>query len=122
MALHVDGHRIHRNVRRRELDMHGERRRVASQALRPDAQTIDRGGKLRLELRAVRIGAMRAEFARGRALRERDAEIRRAPDPYANDCRRTRLRTGGDHAIDHERLDSVDAFGGNRHLQKRIVL
>ena len=36
MALHVHRDRIHRDVRRRELDVDGERRRVAAQPLRPD--------------------------------------------------------------------------------------
>src|SRR5688500_6381223 len=35
MALHVHCHRIHRDVRRRGLDVHGERGRVAAEPLRP---------------------------------------------------------------------------------------
>ncbi len=44
MALHVHRHRIHRDVRRRELDVHRERGGVAAQALRPDAERVHRTG------------------------------------------------------------------------------
>src|SRR5690349_14403967 len=63
VALHVHGDRIHRDVRRRGLDVHRERGRVPAQALRADAEHIDRLGELALELRALRVGAVRAERA-----------------------------------------------------------
>src|SRR5262245_25939028 len=54
VALHVHRHGIHRDMRRRGLDMHRERGRVAAQSLRPDAQHVDRLRQLALELRALR--------------------------------------------------------------------
>src|SRR5436309_1863251 len=42
VALHVDRHRVHGDVRCGGLDVHGERSGVAAQALRPDAQHVDR--------------------------------------------------------------------------------
>src|SRR5437868_11084818 len=50
MALHVHGHRIHGDVRRRRLDVHRERGRVAAEALRADAEHVDRVAELALEL------------------------------------------------------------------------
>src|SRR5258706_8281670 len=61
MALHVHRDRIHRDVRRRGFDMHGERGRVAAEPLRADAERVDRIGQLGLELRALRVVAARAE-------------------------------------------------------------
>ena len=52
MALHVHRHRVHRDVRRGELDVHCERGGVPAQPLRPDAEQIDRGGQFAFELRA----------------------------------------------------------------------
>ena len=72
--------------------------------------------------RAVGIGAVRAERARRRALRERDAQVGRAADADADDRRRAGLAAGREHAVDDERLDRVDAFGGDRHLEERVVL
>ncbi len=46
MALHVDRDRIHRDVRRGELDVHRERGGVAAESLRSDAEHVDRVGKL----------------------------------------------------------------------------
>src|SRR5688572_16745183 len=60
MALHVHRDRIHRDVGRRGLDVHGERRRIAAQALRPDAQQIYGLAELALELCAFRVLAYRA--------------------------------------------------------------
>src|SRR5437870_11984751 len=60
VALHVHRHRIHGDVRRRGLDVHGERGRVAAQALRPDAERVYRARQLLLELRALRVLAARA--------------------------------------------------------------
>src|SRR3989442_12877921 len=41
VALHVDRHRVHRDVRRGGLDVHRERGGVAAQPLRPDAEHVD---------------------------------------------------------------------------------
>src|SRR4051812_4529663 len=102
VALHVDRDRIHRDMRRGELDVHGERRRIAAQPLRADTELVDRLRQLVLELRAFWIGAMRAERTRRRALRQCDAEIRRATDADADDGRWTGLRARRDHAVDDE--------------------
>src|SRR5690349_11688818 len=50
MALHVDRDRIHRDMRRRGFHVHGERRRIAAEALRADAEGVHGCGKLLLEL------------------------------------------------------------------------
>ena len=42
-------------MRRRGFDVHGERRRIAAQALRPDTQQIHGLAELALELRAFRV-------------------------------------------------------------------
>ena len=60
VALHVDRHRVHRDVRRGEFNVHRERSRVTAQPLRPDAKLIDRSRELRFELGAFRVGAMAA--------------------------------------------------------------
>ena len=40
MALHVNRHRIHRDVRGRELRVHGKGRRIAAEALRPKSLLV----------------------------------------------------------------------------------
>src|SRR5689334_18630911 len=42
VALHVDRHGIHGDVRRRGLDVHRERGRVATEPLRAHAEHVDR--------------------------------------------------------------------------------
>src|SRR5438034_7554561 len=64
VALHVDRHRVHGDVRCRGLDMHGKGGGVAAQALRPDAEHVDGLSQFLLELRAFRVGAVRAERPR----------------------------------------------------------
>ena len=117
MALHVHRDRIHRDVRRRELDVHRERRRVAAQPLRPDAEQVDRRGELAPRARAP-SGSAQCEpsGARRRDLGEVDAQVRRAADADADDRRRAGLAAGVEHAVDDEGLDRVDAFGRDRHL------
>jgi len=44
------------------------------------------------------------------------------PTPTADDGRRTGLAAGVEHAVDDERLDRIDAFGGYCHAQPGIVL
>src|SRR5258707_15022742 len=64
MALHVHRYGVHRNVRRRSLDVHREGGRIAAQALRPDAEHVHRLPELPLVLRALRVGAVGAEGPR----------------------------------------------------------
>ena len=90
--------------------------------MRSDAERVDRLGQLRFELRPFGIAALRAERPRRCALREQHAQVRRAADADADDRRRARLSACGEHAVDDERANRIDAFGRNRHLQKRIVL
>src|SRR6266850_6897030 len=54
VALHVHRDRVHRDVRRRGLDVHGEGGRIAAQALRADAEHVDGLGELGFQLRAFR--------------------------------------------------------------------
>src|SRR6185436_16520863 len=122
MALHVHRDRVHRDVRRRGLDMHRERGRIAAEALRPDAEHVDRLRELALELRALGIGALRAERPGRRFLGEVQAKVGRAADADADDGRRAGLAAGLEHAIDDEGLDRVDAVGGHRHPQPGVVL
>jgi hypothetical protein len=42
VTLHVHRHGIHRDVGRRQLDVHRERSAIAAEPLRPDAERIDR--------------------------------------------------------------------------------
>src|SRR4051812_6383397 len=77
MALHVDRDGIHGDVRRRGLDVHREGGRIAAQTLRADAEHVDRFAELALELRALRISAVRAERPRRCLLGKVQAEIRR---------------------------------------------
>ena len=42
-------------------------------------------------------------------------------DAHPDDRGRAGLAARGDHAVDHEGLDGVDALGGNRHLEERVV-
>src|SRR5258706_8952213 len=91
VALHVDRHRVHGDVRRRGLDVHREGGRIAAEALRADAEHVDRLRELALELRALRVGALRAERPRRRLLGEMQAEIGRATDADADDGRRAGL-------------------------------
>src|SRR5688500_2470304 len=115
MALHVHGDRVHGDVRRRGLDVHGEGGRVAAQALRTDAEHVDRRGQVALELRAFRVLAMRAERPGGGDLGEVHAEVRGAADAHADDGRRAGLAARLELAVDDEGLDGVDALGGDRH-------
>src|SRR6266850_5596266 len=78
VALHVHRDRVHRDVRRCGLYVHGEGGRIAAQALRADAEHVDRLAELRFELRAFRIGAARAERPRRGDLGEVHAKVRRA--------------------------------------------
>src|SRR6267378_2456649 len=50
------------------------------------------------------------------------AKVRGAADADADDGRRAGLAAGLQHAIDHERLDGVHAFGGDCHPEPRVVL
>src|SRR5512134_1781509 len=122
VALHVDCHRVHRDVRRRELDVHGERGRVAAEPLRSDTELIHRARELCFELRALRVLALRAERTDRRELGERDAEIRAAADADADDGRRAGLAARIEHAIHDEGLDRVHSLGRHRHLEPGIVL
>src|SRR3989441_10725539 len=85
VALHVDCHRVHRDVRRRGLDVHREGGRIAPQALRPDAEHVDRLRQLLLELRPFWVGAARAEPPRRGDLGEMHAKVRGAADAHADD-------------------------------------
>src|SRR5215510_974475 len=51
MALHVDRDRVHRDVRRRRLDVHREGGRIAAEPLRADAKRVHGAAELGLELR-----------------------------------------------------------------------
>src|SRR5438105_1715152 len=122
MALHVDGDRVHGDVRRRRLDMHGEGGRIAAEALRSDAKHVYRVAEVPLELGALRVLAGRAERPRRRHLGEMHAQIRRAADAHADDGWRAGLAAGLEHSIDHEGLHGVDALGGHRHAQPGVGL
>src|SRR3954471_1347734 len=121
VALHVHRYRVHGDVRRGGLDMHGEGRRIAAEALGSDAEQVHRFAESLLELRALRILAARAERPGGGDLGEVHAEIRRAADADADDGRRAGLAARLEHAIDHERLHRIDALGRNGHAQPRVV-
>src|SRR5258708_1640463 len=122
MALHVHGDRVHGDVRGGGLDVHGKGGRVAAEALRADAEHVDRLAELGFELRAFGIGAARAEGTRRGKLGEMRARIGGAAHADAEDGRRAGLAAGIEHAIDDEGLDGVDALGRHRHAQPRIVL
>src|SRR5439155_1440436 len=77
---------------------------------------------LLLELRAFRVGAVRAERPRRSDLGEVHAKVRGAADTHADDGRRAGLAAGLEHAIDDESFDRVDALGGHRHAQPRVAL
>src|SRR6185437_4631713 len=66
VALDVHRDRVHRDMRRCDLDMDGEGGAVAAEALRADAEAVDGLAQLGLELRALGIGAERAERPRRR--------------------------------------------------------
>src|SRR5438105_864504 len=100
VALHVHRDRVHRDVRGGGLDVHRERGGVAAQALRTDAEHVDRLRELLLELRAFRVGAVRAERPRRSDLGEVHAKVRGAADTHADDGRRAGLAAGLEHAID----------------------
>src|SRR5882672_6810726 len=121
MALHVHRYGVHRDVRRRCLDVHREGGRIAAQALRPDAEHIHRLRELALELRALRVGALRAEGPRRSLLGEVQAEIGGAADADADDGRRAGLAARLEHAVDDEGLDRIDALSRHRHAQPGIV-
>src|SRR5689334_186006 len=57
MALDVHRDGVHRDVGRRDFDMHPERGGAAAQTLRADAELVHRLAQLRLDRRAFRIGA-----------------------------------------------------------------
>src|SRR5438105_4872475 len=78
MALHVDGDRVHGDVRRRRLDMHGEGGRIAAEALRSDAEHVYRVAEVPLELGALRVLAGRATRPPRRHLGEMLARRARA--------------------------------------------
>jgi len=107
---------------RRRFDVHRERGRIAAKSLGTDAEHVHRLAELGFELRALGIGAVRAERPRRRDLGQVHAKVRRTADPYADDGRRTGLAAGVEHAVDDERLDRIDAFGGYCHAQPGIVL
>ena len=104
------------------LDVHGKARRVAAQPLRAHAQRVHGVRQLRFEARAFRVGAGGAERSRRGDLGQVHAQVRGAADADADDRRRARLAAGVEHAVDDEALDRVDAVGGNRHLEPRVVL
>ncbi len=58
MALDVDGHRVHGDVGGRRLHVHGKRRRIAPQPLRPDAEAVDGPGERTLQLGAFGVLAL----------------------------------------------------------------
>src|SRR5712692_8368627 len=122
VALHVHGHGVHGDVRRRGLDMDRERGRVAAQPLGADAERVHRAGELLFELRALGIVAARAELTRRRDLGEVHAQVGGAAHANANYGGRTGFAARLEHAVNDEGLDRVDAFGGHRHAQPGIVL
>src|SRR6266851_2101259 len=71
---------------------------VAAEALRPDAEHVDRLAELLLELRAFGVGAVRAERPRGGDLGEVHAKVRGAAHAHADDGRRAGLAAGLEHA------------------------
>src|SRR3989304_2432755 len=83
VALDVDGDRVHGDVGRRRLDVHRERRRIAAESLRADAEAVDRLGQFLLQLRPFRVVAGGAERPRRRHLGEMCAQIRGAADADA---------------------------------------
>ena len=104
------------------LDVHGERGRIAAQALRADAEHVHRRATAASRASRPRIGAARAERPRRRDLGEMHAQVGGAADADADDRRRAGLAAGVEHAVDDEGLDRVDAVGGDRHLEPRVVL
>src|SRR6185503_5639266 len=110
VALHVHRHRVHGDVRGGGLDVHREGGRVAAQALRPDAEQVDRLAERGLELRALRILAARAERSRRRHLGQVHAQVGGAAYADADDGRRAGLAAGLQHAVDDEGLDRVDSL------------
>src|SRR6266850_272543 len=122
VALHVDRDRVHGDVRRGGFDVHGKGGGVAAEALRPDAEHVDRLRELLLELRAFGVGAARAERPRRGHFGEMDAKVRGAADAHADDGRRAGLAAGLEHAVDDKGFHRVDALGRHRHAQPGIVL
>src|SRR5258708_31270714 len=88
MALHVHGDRVHGDVRGGGFDVHGKGGRVAPEALRADAEHVDRLAELRVELRAFGIGAARAERTRPRPLGDMHAKIGGAAPAAPDEGRR----------------------------------
>src|SRR5688572_7172458 len=122
VALHVDRYGVHGDVRGRRLDMDGERGGITAETLRPDAEHVHRLGERRLELRAFGVFAARAERPGRGDLGEVHAQVGGAAYANADDGGRAGLAARVQHAVDDEGLDGVDAFGGNRHAQPRVVL
>src|SRR5258708_15845161 len=94
MALHVHRDRVHGDVRGGGLDVHGKGGRVAAEALRADADHVDRLAQLGFDLRAFRIGAPRAERTRRCQLGEMHAKIGSAAHADADDGRPASLAAG----------------------------
>src|SRR6476646_6259488 len=89
VTLHVDGDRIHGDVRCGRFDVHGKRRRIAAESLWTDPKLIDDARKLVLELGPLGIRAVRTQWPRGSDFRQVHTQISRTANPDTDDCRRT---------------------------------
>src|SRR5688500_1771916 len=94
VALHVDGDRIHGDVSGGSLDVHREGGRVAAQALRTDAEHVDRLRQLALEPRALGVFAARADGSGRGDLGKAHAQVGGPADADADDGRRAGLAAG----------------------------
>src|SRR5215470_7254867 len=122
VAFDGDGDGQRRDVTWVREDVDSERGRVASVALRPDAETVGAREQLLLEpvQRGVRI--RRAELAEQGFLRKDRRLLERTADADTEDQRRARVGPRRLHALDHEILHTRQAGRRRQHRVLRPVL
>src|SRR5262244_250921 len=116
MAFDGDGDRERGDVTRIREDVNAERRRVATVALRPDAQAIGLVEQFLLEPVERGVRVRRAQFAEQRLLAEDSGLFERPADADAEDEWRARIRPRRPHTLEDPVLDTQDALGWRQHL------
>src|SRR6185503_2294934 len=118
MAAEIDGDGQPRDMRRIHLDVHAKRGDASAETLGTNAQFIDAFEQLAFELPDISARAVNVERPQHGLFREQGGAFERATDAYADDDRRTRVRTRAIDGVDHELRNRCDAVGWNEHLQR----
>src|SRR6185312_3149978 len=122
VTTHIDRHRQTSDVGSANLDTQTEQGGATAETLGANAHCIDGAGETRLHVGKIRIGIRSVEWLQQRLLRQFRDALEIAADAYANDERRTRLRSGGAYRLQDELFCPGLPVRGLEHRQPTAIL